>query len=392
MAETPSIRLVFTGGCGDCGERRVDLPDPLPAIPDDFDWAARDYDSFRLFLMEELAARAPERTRWTPADMEVVLVELLAAALDRLSHALDSIQQERFLETARRPESVRRLLQMIGYDAVRHADPAKLAALPAVPEPESPAARLERLWRRDPQAMEAARRAGPRAIRQQERMVTLDDHRRRVAAHPLVARARATADWSGSWHVIRVAVRPVRGLALESPLDSLGDKLKAAVDGFHRARGLPVPAAGAGARVRDALAGLVESDRMAGRPVVLESAAGVGVTFAMSVKVRASYYRSEVVSALRAAFGSGPDGFFAPERLRFGEDLHASDLIEVADAIEGVETVCLNRFKRVGRRYPDRTDAGVIPIAADEIAVCANDPRQPVEGYFRLTAHGGIAG
>ena len=84
MAATPEVQLVFRDGCPDCGERRADLPKPLPPIDDHFDWDARDYDSIRMFAMEELAARYPERTRWTPADMEVVLVELIASLLDQL--------------------------------------------------------------------------------------------------------------------------------------------------------------------------------------------------------------------------------------------------------------------------------------------------------------------
>jgi hypothetical protein len=105
MADLPEPILDFVGGCPDCGERRALLPPPLPGLTDDFDWAVRDYDSFRLFMMQELAYRFPERRRWTPADMEVVIVELLAAALDRASHALDVVQTERFLDTARRPQS-----------------------------------------------------------------------------------------------------------------------------------------------------------------------------------------------------------------------------------------------------------------------------------------------
>ncbi|MDJ0841872.1 MAG: hypothetical protein QNK37_35545 [Acidobacteriota bacterium] len=80
MAENPRITLDFRKGCPDCGERLVVLPEPLPPVGDDFDWLLRDYDGFRMFMMEELAARFPERTRWTTADMEVVLTEVLAAA------------------------------------------------------------------------------------------------------------------------------------------------------------------------------------------------------------------------------------------------------------------------------------------------------------------------
>ena len=127
MAELADPVLSFEGGCPDCGDRRAVLPLPLPQIANDFDWRARDYDSFRLFMMQELAYRFAERRRWTPADVEVVIVEVLAAALDRASHALDAVQAERYLETARRPQSVRRLLKLIGYDVVQRIAKASLA-------------------------------------------------------------------------------------------------------------------------------------------------------------------------------------------------------------------------------------------------------------------------
>ena len=121
MAQTPESHLIFADGCSDCATREVDLPEPLPMLGDDFDWLLRDYDGFRLFMLEELAARYPERRRWTPADMEVVIVETLSVVLDQLSDMLDRVRAEAFLEIARRPESVRRLLAMIGYDAVSMA-------------------------------------------------------------------------------------------------------------------------------------------------------------------------------------------------------------------------------------------------------------------------------
>jgi len=109
MAESPKSELVFEGRCPDCAERRVELPAPLPETGDDFAWLVRDYDSFRRFMLEELAGRFPERTRWTAGDLEVVLVEALAAVLDQLSDMTDRVAAEASLETARRPESVRRL-------------------------------------------------------------------------------------------------------------------------------------------------------------------------------------------------------------------------------------------------------------------------------------------
>ena len=54
MAEEPQVLLDFPGGCPDCGDRQVELPAPLPPVGDDFDWRVRDYDGFRLAMLEEL--------------------------------------------------------------------------------------------------------------------------------------------------------------------------------------------------------------------------------------------------------------------------------------------------------------------------------------------------
>ncbi|MDH5480815.1 MAG: hypothetical protein OEX11_08670, partial [Nitrosomonas sp.] len=144
-SNTPKPNLIFREGCSDCARREVELPEQLPLVGDDFDWLLRDYDGFRLFMLEELAARFPERRSWTPADMEVVIVETLSVVLDQLSDMLDRTQAEAFLETARQPESVRRLLAMIGYDAVLMAPDA--AMIPDATElaGESPTEKHDRL-------------------------------------------------------------------------------------------------------------------------------------------------------------------------------------------------------------------------------------------------------
>ena len=79
MAESPANRIVYGTGCPDCAVHQVDLPQVLPQIGDDFDWDLRDHDSFRQFMLEALAARFPQRRRWTSADVEVALVEVLAS-------------------------------------------------------------------------------------------------------------------------------------------------------------------------------------------------------------------------------------------------------------------------------------------------------------------------
>jgi hypothetical protein len=154
VAELPPPTLSFPGIPPDVGERLAHPPDPLPLVGDDFDWQLRDYDSFSTFMLEELAARFPDRSTWTEADLELVLLEAFAAVLDQLSDMLDRVSSEAYLETARRPESVRRLLSMIGYDAVGAAAAAGQikSAGPLTLEKA-----LDAYWLANPSALEAAR-------------------------------------------------------------------------------------------------------------------------------------------------------------------------------------------------------------------------------------------
>lgn len=399
MAEAPQVSLSFPGGCPDCGQRQVRLPEPLPAVGDDFDWRVRDYDGFRLAMLEELAARFPDRTRWTPADLEVVMAEVLAAVLDQLSDQLDRVTAEATLETARRPESVRRHLALLGYDAVRIAlARGQIALLPGedadhpVTGPAVREALRQRLlayWFANPSAMEEARKAGPRSVHDQHRMVTTADYALRLEEHPLVLRAQARERWTGSWTTIEVALV----LVGDAPLDvARPAALAEAVRRFHAERAIPLPEGPPAPSIRTVLTAYLDAYRMVGQEVTLIDAVRVPIAFALSVRVASNFFQSEVRRALGEALGTGPEGFFRPGRLRFGEDLFASDLIAAAMAVDGVESVCLNRFRRLGAQFADQVASGRITLAGIEVATCDNDAEHPERGYYRLTLHGGLKG
>lgn len=396
MAETPQSVLTFTGGCPDCGERQVTLPEPLPPVGDDFDWLQRDYDSFRLAMLEELAARFPERRRWSPADMEVVLVEALSVALDQLSDMLDRVHAEAFLETARRPDSVRRLLRFIGYDPLETSgldfdpgDPAEVAAAEV---------ELMDLWLKYPHRMAEAKIDGPRSIHRQRRMVTAQDYVDQLEGHPLVERAHAEMAWTGSWTTLKVACLCRENTPLDTAVADVhgaGDEteaLKKEIDSFHRGAGLDLPNWDAMPTLRAVIREFLDAYRMAGQEVWLQDPEFVGIVVDLSVSIAPNAYRSEVVRAVKRALGRGIGGFFSPPSLHFGEDLHASDLIEAVMSLPGVEFVCLNRFKRVGMRYADQSDGGRIVLEGIEVAVCDDDPARPERGSLRIRPHGGLAG
>lgn len=396
MAELPEPVVIFDDGCPDCGERQVVLPLPIPGVEDDFDWLARDYDSFRLFMMQELASRAPDRTRWTPADMEVVIVELLAAALDRMSHAVDRVQGERFLDSARRPGSLRRLLALIGYDPTPQIA-AKLGQLPK----DTTAQDIEAYWRANPVEMERARIEGPLKIGEQHRMVTLDDYAATLTAHPLVALAKARLVWTGSWQTILVSTVQTNDYALDAVLilgdtgdeNGISNDLWRQVQDHHAQRGLPLPDIETSqVTPRRVLRPLIDAYRMIGTEVFLERAKPAPVAIILSVRAKPGYFRTEMRQALAQVFASDRGGYFEPGAHGFGEALYASDIIEAAMQVEGVAVACLNGFRRLGRGFADSTKAGVIHVADDEYIQCLNERGNPDGGRIEITVNGGELG
>lgn len=406
MAETPVPQLVFRKSadqpiCYGCSTRVISIPGPLPDAGDDFDWRVRDYDGFRQFMLEELAARFPERTRWTPADMEVVIVEILAAVLDHLSDMADRVFAEAFLETARRPDSLRRLLALIAYDAPAEADALDQIEIDETTPLPKANALLDNFWARNPYAMDQARQAGPRAIRTQHRMVTVEDYAERMEDHPLVLRAHAWTEWTGSWETINVAIIPWdTTLALDLPVpQTAGDpdtpenvrreQLKKEIERFNERRRIPIPNWGLKPTVRTVLRPYLDRYRMTGQEVILRDAVPVGVTIILSIVVKRNYFRSEVAAAAAQALGKGLGAFFEPGRLRFGEDLFASDVVAALMRLDGVENVCLIRFKRTGSQFTDQSDSGRIVLEGLELAVCDSDPDHMERGYLVVNTHGG---
>jgi hypothetical protein len=252
---------------------------------------------------------------------------------------------------------------------------------------------LDAAWLANPPMMEAARAAGLRAIHDQNRMVTAEDHGGQVRLHPAVLHAGAVAEWGGAWSVVKIGVLPV----VDRPIDekwSADDRasLQAAVDAFHIMRDVPPVVWNADTTTRSVLTPYVERLRMVGQPVLIEDAVRVGIMMALSIRVRDNHFQSEVRDAIERALGTGQAGFFAPERIEFGAVLHLSDVVQTLMAVDGVEVASVNRFKRVGPRWPDQVVAGRIVLHGIEFASCDNDHARPERGYYSLVLHGGRTG
>ncbi|MCL2177866.1 MAG: hypothetical protein FWC28_05920 [Proteobacteria bacterium] len=390
MAGSLKLDLTFHSPIGvednkqDCGTRTAVLPLSLPALGDDFVWEARDFDGFRMAMLEELAARFPERKQWTPADLEVVLVEVLSWALDQLSDMLDRITAEAYLETARQPESVRRLLSLIGYEADK------------------------REWSQNPALMEAARRAGPQSVRRQCRMVNVDDYAEGMELHPLVRRAVSLTCWNGSWHCILVTVILWNWKCLNDELVEVVKDLptfEAKLVDFHKQAGLPsiTEEAGqkirAGIRVVDSLKAWSDSRRMIGQEVLFGEAIRVGVDIGLDIAIAPQYYQSEVLQAVRVIFSAQEGGFFEIGRLSFGTHLNQSDVIQAVMQLEGIESVQVKTFRRSENSRGNSANSEAENSAEDsivlegfEVAVCDNNPKLSQYGALVIRCSGGLKG
>ncbi|HEY3628996.1 MAG TPA: putative baseplate assembly protein [Terracidiphilus sp.] len=88
---------------------------PEPPEPVDISHLAKDYASFRQLMLDRIAKIMPQWQERNPADLGIVLVEMLSYVGDYLSYQQDAVATEAYLNTARRRTSIRRHARLVGY-------------------------------------------------------------------------------------------------------------------------------------------------------------------------------------------------------------------------------------------------------------------------------------
>jgi hypothetical protein len=86
-------------------------PPDEPAI----DYLARDYDSFRHVLMASMMQRVPGWQPTSEADLDQVLIDLIAADADELADYQDRVMNEAYFATARKRVSLARYARLMDY-------------------------------------------------------------------------------------------------------------------------------------------------------------------------------------------------------------------------------------------------------------------------------------
>lgn len=216
----------------------------------------------------------------------------------------------------------------------------------------------------EPESIEHVRQSAPYAFRTQERAVTEEDYAEVTERDPRVQQAAATFRWTGSWHTAFLTVDRFGG----APVDAE----------FER-------------EMRES----VERYRMAGYDLEVDGPRYVSLEIEMHVCVKPDYFRSDVKEALLEVFSNrdlpgGKRGVFHPDNFTFGQTVYLSPLYAAAQAVPGVASVHITKFKRQDGP-DDRTalDEGKLELGRLEVARLGNDRNFPEHGVLRVTLGGG---
>jgi uncharacterized phage protein gp47/JayE len=100
------------------------------------DYATKDYEGFKQDMLELIPQKLPEWTDRSDNDAGIVLLELLAYQLEKLSYYNDRVANEVFLSTATQRRSVINHCKLIGYELGWHKSARYQQVFEIEPQPE----------------------------------------------------------------------------------------------------------------------------------------------------------------------------------------------------------------------------------------------------------------
>ena len=218
----------------------------------------------------------------------------------------------------------------------------------------------------NPEPVAEAKLFAPHAFKKTlKRAITAQDYEAIVLRDfgDKVQRAAARLQWTGSWYQVFIAIDP---LADEEVDEDLLHDIKHHLNRYRRI----------------------------GHDLVIAQARYVPIEVKLCVQVLPHYLRAHVKLALQEAFSNrnlpgGRKGFFHPDNLSFGEGIHLSKLVAVAQAIPGVENAVVTQLKRQFICAETELEDGILPIGLFEIAQLDQDPNFPEHGNLILDIRGG---
>mgnify|MGYP003639043008 CR=1 FL=1 len=218
----------------------------------------------------------------------------------------------------------------------------------------------------EPETVAHTRLFAPPSIRTQQRAVTEEDWQAWALQHPEVQRASAELRWTGSWYTVFVTVDRVGGGSTTDDPE-----------------------------FRDTLLAHLSRARLAGYDLELRDPVFAPLRVELRVCVARDFARAAVRAALLDRFSSGirrdgSKGFFHPDQFSFGDPVFSSRIYAAAMAVDGVASVDITVFQRMGRAANGEIAAGVLRPGDREIVQLENDPNFPERGLFEVIMEGNL--
>jgi hypothetical protein len=223
----------------------------------------------------------------------------------------------------------------------------------------------------DPESLAKIRSNAPASVRTFDRAVSMEDYAALVRTFPGIAKANAR--WVLFDENLMALAHPYIQLTVaatgETPI-SQGTFLGQLRSFLDQRRDPNVPL-----RIRDFTR--------------------IFVDFAVAVDLDDRVPRQATFARVQAALNPGlnPDGtagYFAVDRLDFGESLHLSAIYALIQNISGVKDANITTFRRMDQDASDPTIVrSDILIGPTEIAVIGNDPNHPEQGLLTISQGSG---
>lgn len=260
----------------------------------------------------------------------------------------------------------------VGADVLSHAvQPTVAPTWPTISAIRNPLAATDGA---DMETIEEVRQKAPAAFRaEQFRAVTENDYKDAALKMEDVAGAVAAFRWTGSWYTVVLAIDPQR------PEDLI-------TESGGRTRLKP--------EFRNRVKAHITRYRLAGYDLEIRSGQYVPIEIDLLVCVKPDYFKGDVLQAVSEALSSrvnpdGSKGFFHSDFFTFGQAVYLSQLYAAVEAVEGVDSGVVTRFRVYGEEDNGELEAGVIPLGAWQIARLDNDPNFQENGVLRLSAGAG---
>jgi hypothetical protein len=210
-----------------------------------------------------------------------------------------------------------------------------------------------------PESVERAKMIAPGLLRtRRERAITASDYAELAQRNSKLQGATATLRWTGSWREASVTIDPL-----------------------HTDEVQPV--------LMDAVKSELEKFRRMGHDLSVRAAKYVALDLEITVCVLPHIARTDVLRDLKRAFSSRVGGMFEPDKLVLGGGVRLSRVVAVAQALDGVQMVRVNRLDRQGTASNRSIDSGIVPMSPLEIAQIDNDPDFPEHGRCSFKLGGG---